>query len=815
MESPKNNRLEKILAAVLTICLLLTTIPASTALAKPVPKLTVDVWTDKGGQGQGMPGGQYSLGERPVIFFTVSIACQTRMTLSGPDGSNYWDKQAMYGPVYQRNLGDAEQSDIGQWTVVLQAMTTTGGLTASDTTSFMVVGQPAPTPSQTPPSQTIPSSPPTSSPATTPSTTTESSPTPVSSLRVAATILDALKASKMVEGALPVSLTLDANNDSRVAVDDARLILQWAIENRARLALEQHVVKMEMAAPNSWDVPYEPITGVATPENGAVIQTSDMKLTIPPSAVISNTDVVIKKLKQEPPFLPYETEYSTIPWAMAFGSVYDFGPEGLEFQQPVQVALSYNETMLPPGSSEESIVPVYYNGKNWITMPAVVDTQRNTVNIRTSSFPGQFIELTAWGLTKLAAVTAGTVAIWYYGGGGKALVSQWARDPVYYGKAAEYIRPGDHVVKQFAQRVVIEVGGNKYDSFGSEDELAEMLKKPVSGQRLMRFDFGRPLIGPNYQVSEDWGNDWLRPADYAGGDLKGDCKNIANFYCSVLRNLEMNAKCVDGYKAGARHVWVEVEIDGKAYYIGDSGELAPLEDSVKELRLSRPKGVDGQGFMWDENGQVPYKENWWEKGKDWYFDFNCEDCEQFQQYRPYYKQSGSNLCSSPEYVDKSRFTIEDCDSIADSILWCPNYNAWQCMWGREPHSSWDPYFDVRIISFRTDESAEFMWDEFVKKCKYCPTTASQQWQNKVTQQGGYIKNTPDRMELYYPSTVDCDDCSCAGKPHGSIQIFTLYKNCRIEIRWTNVGAVSSHDILLNDATALEQLAKDFIDEKRK
>src|SRR4030042_1650313 len=119
MESPKNNRLEKILAAVLTICLLLTTIPASTALAKPVPKLTVDVWTDKGGQGLGMSGGQYNLGERPVIFFTVSIGCQTRITLSGPDGSNAWEQQAMYGPVYQRNLGDAEQSDIGQWTVVL------------------------------------------------------------------------------------------------------------------------------------------------------------------------------------------------------------------------------------------------------------------------------------------------------------------------------------------------------------------------------------------------------------------------------------------------------------------------------------------------------------------------------------------------------------------------------------------------------------------------------------------------------------------------------------------------------------------------
>lgn len=821
MQILKSSTLGKILVVALTICLLVTAVPVKSAFAKPVPNLTVDVWMDKGGQGQGMSGGQYSLGEIPTIYWTASIGCQTRLTLSGPDGTSYWEQPAMYGPVYQKTLGDAEQSDIGQWTVTLQAMTTTGGLTASDTTSFTVVGPSAPPPAPTP-TPTIPSSPPpTLSPATTPSTTPSTTPgsssaPATSSLRTAATILEALKASKMVEGALPVSLTLDANNDGRVTIDDARLILQWAIENKARLSLEQYVVKMEMAAPNTWDVPYEPITGVATPEQGAVIQTDGMKLTIPPGAVSADTQIIVKELKQPPPFLSYKTEYSTSPWVMAFGTVYDFGPEGLEFQQPVQIILSYDETMLPPGSSEESIVPVYFNGVDWISMPAGVDTQRNTVSIRTSSFPGQFIEFTAWGLTKAALATGSAIAVWYYGGGGEAVVSQWAKDPVYYGKAAEYVRPGDSVVRQFAERVIAETGKNKFESFGSEAELAEIMKNPMAGERLIRFNFGRKAtLGPNYTKSDSWANDWLRPADYAAGDLKGDCKNIANFYCSVLRNLEMNAKCVDGYMNGGRHVWVEVEIDGKAYYLGESGELAPLEDSVKKLKLTRPKGVEGQGFMWDENGQVPYKENWWEKGKDWHFNFTCEDCERFHQERPYYRQSGSNLCSSPEYVDESQFSIEECDNIADSILWCPNYQAWQCMWGREPHSVWDPYFDVRITAFRTDEDAELMWDEFVKNCKYCPTTASQAWQTKLTQQGGYIKRFQNRIEYYYPSTVDCDDCSCKGQPHGSMQIFELYKNCRIEVRWTNIGDVSSPSILLNDATALEQLAKDFVDEKRK
>jgi hypothetical protein len=321
---------------------------------------------------------------------------------------------------------------------------------------------------------------------------------------------------------------------------------------------------------------------------------------------------------------------------------------------------------------------------------------------------------------------------------------------------------------------------------------------------------GLPTYLPSKKI-----DDWRKPADYAKGGMVGHYHDMANFYCSVLRSMEMNAKCVDGFMDDKRDTWVEVEIDGKAYYLGYGFTLAPLEASVKELKLVRPRGVEGYGYMWDENGQVPYQEDWWNKGKEWHFDFTCEDCEQFHQYRPYYKQSGSNLCSSPQYVDKSKFIIEECDSIADSILWCPFYQSWQCMWGREPHNVWDPFFDVRITAFKTDEDAEFMWDEFIKTSTQCPTTASQESQNKLIQKGGYIKNTPNRVEVYHPSTVDCQDCSCAGKPHGSMQIFELYKNCRIEIRRTNIGDVSSPSILLNDATALEQMAKDFIDEKRK
>lgn len=591
--------------------------------AKPVTDLTVDVWMDKGGKGEGAPGGEYGLGETPVIYFSVSIGCHARISLTGPDGTNAWESQAMYGPVYQITLGVAEAADIGQWNVVLDATTSTGDQHASDAVSFTVVGPSTTTPSQTQidaPNETEPTD---SAPTPfipEPSSSPESGSTPQSastSARNSFTALDALKALKMVEGALSPDVAMDADSDGRLTLDDARLVLRWAIENRARLALERHVMQMQMVAPNTWDVSHERITGIASPAEGIVIETADMQLTVPPGAVLEDTEIVIKRLNEPPPFLEYKAEYAEAPWAMAFGPVHDFGPEGLEFQEPVQIVLSYDETMLPVGTTEENIVPVYFNGVDWISMPAIVDTELNTVSMRTSSFPGQFIEFTVVFGVKLAIATGTAVLVWAYGGGGEAVVSQVAKDPVYNGNAADYIVPNDPVVAQYAQKVAVEVGKNKYGSFGDEAELANIMKNnPVAGERLIRFDFGKPIpYGPVYQVSENWGNDWLKPAEYANGGMKGDCKNIANFYCSVLRNLKMNAKCVDGYMLkGQRHAWVEVEIDGKAYYIGDSGELTPLEDAVKELKLTRPPaGVNGQGFMWDENGQVPYEDEWWKK----------------------------------------------------------------------------------------------------------------------------------------------------------------------------------------------------------
>jgi len=76
---------------------------------------------------------------------------------------------------------------------------------ATDAVQFQVVaaGQPTPTPTPAP------------TPALTPA---------------AATALDSLKALKMSQGTLAVDLSLDVDRDGSVTKDDARLILEWAVQ---------------------------------------------------------------------------------------------------------------------------------------------------------------------------------------------------------------------------------------------------------------------------------------------------------------------------------------------------------------------------------------------------------------------------------------------------------------------------------------------------------------------------------------------------------------------------------------------------------
>jgi hypothetical protein len=603
----------RIITFILLLTLLLTCMPAGQVAARPVSKLTVDVWTSKGGQGANMSGGQYNLGEQVVIYFTASIGCRVQVIWSGPGGSNSWEQSAMYGPTYQIPLGFAESVDIGQWQVVLNAITSTGDQTASDTTMFSIVG-PAPTPYQPPVS--IPSQPPAMTPTQpaepepepepVPQPEPEPQPQPASTVtRSNVTELDSLKALKMAEGALTQDLALDVDNDGTITREDAAFILKWVLENKVRLVLEHHVADVQMVAPDNINLPSVPITGIATPNGGAAIESDGMKLTIPPGAVSQNTEIVVKKFTESPlPPLPEQT--ISEPHLVVISEAYDFGPAGLEFQQPVTITLSYEENDLPHNVDEKYIRAAYFNGKAWVIIPGIRNTDSNTVSVKVSGFPGEALTLgvVLAGVTLLGWVTGELDA--FYG---------WVKgDPVTNGNANEYVTPYNTTVQQYAEKVVIKNKGNT--SFSNVQELRELLKSSGldegKGMLEMRFDINGKIKDPPYTDPADW----LKPADYFNsGMTEGDCNDTACAYASVLRAKGINAKCVVGHtKRGGnyeRHVWVEFEVDGKPYFIGDEGNIQPLAFAEKELLLERPEQKD-EGFMWDETGMVRYQANWWE-----------------------------------------------------------------------------------------------------------------------------------------------------------------------------------------------------------
>ncbi len=175
-------------------------------LATPVAAqggFTVDVGTDRGGEGPGAYGGTYRVGESTGIWVRVSAPCNVEWTLKGPGVDTGDSSYFPAADTYSLKLGEAEASDVGTWTFAIRGVS--GSVVATDAVQFQVVaaGQPTPTPTPAP------------TPALTPA---------------AATALDSLKALKMSQGTLAVDLSLDVDRDGSVTKDDARLILEWAVQ---------------------------------------------------------------------------------------------------------------------------------------------------------------------------------------------------------------------------------------------------------------------------------------------------------------------------------------------------------------------------------------------------------------------------------------------------------------------------------------------------------------------------------------------------------------------------------------------------------
>ena len=178
----------------------------------------VDVWTNKGGEGQGMAGGTFQVGEETIIYVRATNTLQAIWTISGPSTAKSGSKLLEGGETYQLQLGQAEKGDVGQWQVAFESEVAGQGV--YDMVSFTVVSS-APASTSTPPV-----SPPETMPPVT-GQSTESIEIKIDS--TSATELAALVALKMAEGELDADLCLDADGDGEVTREDARLILQWAV----------------------------------------------------------------------------------------------------------------------------------------------------------------------------------------------------------------------------------------------------------------------------------------------------------------------------------------------------------------------------------------------------------------------------------------------------------------------------------------------------------------------------------------------------------------------------------------------------------
>jgi len=209
------------------------TLPGMALAADGVTPLAADVWTNMGGQGPGAAGGTYRVGEETVIYLQVNIPCQVRLTIMGPSSAIPSQvTQSVNAGTYPHPIGVAEETDVGQWQIVLEAAAT--GQYASDRTSFAVISgatrPPTPAPAA-PPAAALP---------------------PPSSFDVTkSTELSALMALKMAQGSLPVDLNFDVNGDHQVTTEDARLILQYAVKGQKAASTSQQPGSTGVAQPDA------------------------------------------------------------------------------------------------------------------------------------------------------------------------------------------------------------------------------------------------------------------------------------------------------------------------------------------------------------------------------------------------------------------------------------------------------------------------------------------------------------------------------------------------------------------------------------
>ena len=100
--------------------------------------LTVDIWSDRGGQGiEVLDMGTYNVGEEITFYLYVSTASQVKWTIRDPSGSEDVREETLEAGTHEY-LDMAEEQHVGAWNMTLEAWA--GGEYAFDVILFTVVG---------------------------------------------------------------------------------------------------------------------------------------------------------------------------------------------------------------------------------------------------------------------------------------------------------------------------------------------------------------------------------------------------------------------------------------------------------------------------------------------------------------------------------------------------------------------------------------------------------------------------------------------------------------------------------------------------
>ncbi len=113
-----------------------------------------------------------------------------------------------------------------------------------------------------------------------------------------------------------------------------------------------------------------------TGREGGILADSEVLLNIPENALTQSTQITIKESSEDKP-----TNFAV----KIQSSIYEFGPDGVQFNQPVTIAIKFAFT---DDINLEELAPAWYDQKTeqWLKIPAIIDLKNGLVIFQIDHF---------------------------------------------------------------------------------------------------------------------------------------------------------------------------------------------------------------------------------------------------------------------------------------------------------------------------------------------------------------------------------------------------------------------------------------------